>query len=116
EKVVWGGGGRRDSRRRGGRREAEIQSVRQRVARRDRGDLQARKIARASFGPRGIPFGRMHALFEPDRAGRERARWPLARQSQDGMRYPYDENFLSSRISEDIEAAELQTMKCGFVD
>ena len=74
------------------------------------------QIAAASLGRLGIPFGRMHAVFEPDRAGRERARWPLARQSQDRMRHPYDENFLSSRISEDIEAAEPQTMKCGFVD
>jgi hypothetical protein len=38
-------------------------------------------------------------VFEPDRAGREHACRPLARQVQDGMRHPYDENFLAGRIS-----------------
>ena len=57
------------------------------------------QIAAASAGRLGLPVGRLHAVLEPDRAGRGRACRPLARQSQDGMRHPYDENFLSSRIS-----------------
>ena len=50
------------------------------------------KIAAASAGRLGLPVGRMHAVHEPDRAGRGRACRPLARQSQDGMRHPHDEN------------------------
>ena len=57
------------------------------------------KLPPHPLGRLGIPFGRMHAVFEPDCAGRERACRPLARQSQDGMRHPYDENFLSGWIS-----------------
>ena len=90
---------RRDSRRRGRRRQAEIQSVRQRVARRDRGDLQARQIAAASAGRLGLPVGRLHAVFEPDRAGRGRACRPLARQSPRRNAASIRRKLLKSRIS-----------------
>ena len=57
------------------------------------------KIAAASAGRLGLPVGRLHAVH---RAGprRTRMRAPAAGAAgQDGMRHPYDENFLSSRIS-----------------
>ena len=76
-KRFQGGAARRDSRRRGRRREAEIQSVRQCLARGDRGDLQAGKTAAASAGRLGLPVGRLHALHA---AGprRTRTRAPAA--------------------------------------
>ena len=95
-KRFQGGARAEITRRRGRRRQAEIQSVRQRVARRDRGDLQAREAAAASAGRFGLFVGRLHAVFEPDCAGRGCASRPLAWQSQDGMRHSHDENFLSS--------------------
>ena len=74
--------------------QAEIQSVRQRLARRDRGDLPACKAAAASAGGIGLSLGRLHALHQPDLAGRGCARRPLARQSQDRMRHPYRQDFI----------------------
>ncbi len=81
-KRFQGGAARRHSRRRGGRRQAEIQSVRQRLARRDRGDLHACKPAAASAGGVRLSVGRLHALHQPDLARRRRARRPLARQAK----------------------------------
>ena len=82
----------RGTRRRRGRwREAEVQSVRQCLARGDRGDLPARQPAAASAGGVGLSVGRLHALQQPDRARRRCARRPLARPSQDRMRHPHDQ-------------------------
>ena len=75
--------------------QAEIQSVRQCLARRDRGDLRAGKTAAASARRIGLSVGRMHALHQPDLAGRRCARRPLARQTQDGMRHPYGQDFVA---------------------
>ena len=82
---------RRDSRRRGRRRAAEIQSVRQCVARRDRGDLC--KLAKLPPHPL-VASGFLSVGCMPctsrTAAGRRRACRPLARPRQDGMRHPYD--------------------------
>ena len=67
----------------------------QRLARDDRGDLQAGQAAAASARRVGLPVGRVHALHQPDLAGRRGARRPLARQAQDGMRHPYDEDLVA---------------------
>ena len=64
------------------------------VARRDRGDLQACKPAAASAGRVGLHVGRLHALHQPDLAGRGCACRPLARPSQDRMRHPHDQDFI----------------------
>ena len=78
-KRFQGGAPRRHSRGRAGRRQAEIQSVRERLARTDRGDLHGCKSAAASARGIGFSVGRMHAMHQPDLAGRRRARRPLAR-------------------------------------
>ena len=61
---------RRHSGRRGRRYPAEIQSLRQCLARRDRGDLRGGQSAAASAAGLGLSVGRMHALHQPDLAGR----------------------------------------------
>ena len=61
------------------------------------GDIRAREAAAASARSIRLSLGRMHALHQPDLAGRGPARRPLARQAQDGMRHPYDEGFLANR-------------------
>ena len=53
---------------RGGRHQAEIQSVRQRLARGDRGDLCGCQAAAASARGIGLSVGRVHALHQPDLA------------------------------------------------
>ena len=88
---------RGDSSRRARRRQVEIQSLRQCLAARHRGDLQHRQPAAASIGRIGLPIGRVHALYQPHLAGRGRARRPLARATEDRMRHPYDEDCVAQR-------------------
>ena len=60
----------------------------------DRGDLPACKAAAASAHGIGVSLGRVHALQQPDLAGRGCACRPLARQGQDRMRHPYRQAFI----------------------
>ena len=80
---------RRDAGGRGRRRQAEIQSVRQCLARRDRRRSTRRRNCRRIRSRRRLSLGRLHALHQPDLAGRGCARRPLARPGQDRMRHPY---------------------------
>jgi hypothetical protein len=84
--------------RRGRWSQAEIQSVRQRVARGHRGDLSARQAAAASTCRIGLSVGRVYALQQPRRIRRGRARRPLAGSDQDGMRHPYDKDFVAQPL------------------
>ncbi len=68
---------------------AEIQSVRQCLARRDHGDLRPGQAAAASAACIGLPLGRLHALHQPQLRGRRCARRPLARPAEDRMRHPH---------------------------
>ena len=52
------------------------------------------KPAAASAGRLGLHVGRLHALHQPDLAGRGCPRRPMARPSQDRMRHPHDEDFI----------------------
>ncbi len=79
-------------------RPIEIQSVRQCLARSDRGDLCRGKAAAASAGGVGLSVGRVHALQQPDLAGRGCARRSLARQGQDRMRHPHGQVFIGPSL------------------
>ena len=65
---------------------------------------QLRRPAAASARGIGLSLGRVHALHQPDLAGRGCACRPLARPGQDGMRHPYRQD-LVDRVAATLNVA-----------